>query len=357
MLSIIDIVLLLLWKFMWIIWWVLFMIIIVIIIPSKLISLIDKREKRIKRELERWIIRKHKFGENKVWDKNVIIEYEPPKWLSPIEVWYLYDMDVGKADIICLIYKWAVKWIVSLSYESNLLKVTKKGSITDKTIPWYERNFRFNLFENSDTVKITEEVVNENLWYLRNAVKEYCMYKDWVDWDVLHFSFEDMCMTIIPFVKPKKKISYIPFGRIILFLFWIAIMIVWWVYFVSHIMSSIWDGFLMRDLFITLGLCLGWLWWSALSIPVLMDTGDKHVMNLTKKWEELVSQIYWYKRFLEACEKRQLNELMEKDSLYMNKMIPYAIALWLGEVVLKKIPSDLLDDDRLLDILHMEKII
>ena len=337
--------------------WFFLISIIVVPISCLLISLINKHQKRIDRELERWIIRKHKLEENKVWNKNIIIEYEPPKWLSPIEVWYLYDMDVGKADIVCLIYKWAVKWIVTLSYENNLLKITKKGSIVDKTIPWYERNLRFNLFENSDTVEITEEVVNKNLWYLRNAVKEYCMYKDWVDWDVLHFSLEDMCMTIIPFVKPKKKISYIPFGRVILFLFWIVIMVVWWVYFVSHIMSSRWDGFLMRDLFITLGLCLGWLWWSALFIPDLMDTGNKHVMNLTKKWEELVSQIYWYRKFLEACEEKQLKELVKSDPLYMDKMIPYAIALWLENIVLENIPSNLLDNDRLLDILHMEKIV
>ena len=338
-----------------IIGWLLFISIIVVPISYFLISLINKHQQRIDRELERWIIRKHKSEENTVWDKRIIIEYEPPKWLSPIEVWYLYDMDVGKADIICLIYKWAVKWIVSLSYENDLLKVTKRGSITDKTIPWYERSFRFNLFENGDTVEITEEVINKNLWYLRNNVKEYCMYKDWVDLEVLHFSFEDMYKTIIPFVKPEKKISYIPFGRMILFLFWIVIMIVWWIYFVSHIMSS--GGFLLKDLYITLGLCLWWLWWSALFIPDLMDTKDKHVMNLTKKWEELVSQIYWYKRFLEVCEEKQLNELMERDPLYIDKMMPYAIALWLGDIVLKNIPSDLLDNDRLLDILHMEKII
>lgn len=87
---------------------------------------VNKYKNRIDKEIERWIVYKYELKDNKIWDKHVIIEFAPPKWLSPIEVWYLYDMEIWESDIVCLLYKWARMWIISLSYNDSWLLIVEK---------------------------------------------------------------------------------------------------------------------------------------------------------------------------------------------------------------------------------------
>jgi hypothetical protein len=44
---------------------------------------------------------------------------------------------------------------------------------------------------------------------------------------------------------------------------------------------------------------------------------------------------------LESCEESQLKEFMDKDPLYLDKVLPYAVALGLENIVSKKLPKDL----------------
>ena len=92
-----------------VIWW----------IPSYIvILLINRHFRKIEKELERWIwLRKVKIRNGDVWGNKVIVEYQPPKWLNPTEVWFLYDWSVWKPDIICMVYKWVNMWLVSLEYK------------------------------------------------------------------------------------------------------------------------------------------------------------------------------------------------------------------------------------------------
>ena len=91
----------------------------------------------------------------------------------------------------------------------------------------------------------------------------------------------------------------------------------------------------------------------------LSITAKKHTIKLTEEWEKIVAKIYWYKKFLETCEEKQLKEFMMEDPLYLDKVLPYAVALGLENVISEKLPKNLSHEDweELIDILHFEKII
>ena len=51
--------------------------------------------------------------------------------------------------------------------------------------------------------------------------------------------------------------------------------------------------------------------------------------ELTNEGNKILSEIYGYKKFLENCEEEQLKFLIKEDPNYIDKILPYAIALWL----------------------------
>ena len=318
---------------------------------------VNRHQNRINREIERGIVDKHELKNNKIWDNNVIVEFAPPKWLSPIEVWYLYDMEIWESDIVCLLYRWAEMWIISLSCENNrVLKIIKNWSILDKNVPKYEMKFWDMLFEQWNIVFFPNKFMYKDLWDFKNLVKEYCRDKCWITKKDVYFSVEDFFKTILPGKEPTKEISYIPYGRLLWFILWFLMMIIWVFILLRCVILygaiSLWNGLIFIWFFV------GWMWVSFLFFWVLSETTDKHAVKLTKKWERLVAEIYWYKKFLESCEENQLKEFMDKDPLYLDKVLPYAVALGLENIISKKLPNGLsFEEWKLADILHFEKVI
>jgi hypothetical protein len=51
--------------------------------------------------------------------------------------------------------------------------------------------------------------------------------------------------------------------------------------------------------------------------------------KLTDKWKKILSEIVWYKYYLEHCEEEQINSDLDDNEFY-NKHLPYAIALKLN---------------------------
>ena len=44
----------------------------------------------------------------------IIIQYTPPNGINPAEAWLLYNCKVDVTDLTCLIYQWALEWLISL---------------------------------------------------------------------------------------------------------------------------------------------------------------------------------------------------------------------------------------------------
>lgn len=319
-------------------------------------SLVEKHKNRIDEEKKRWIAHKYEMKDNKIWDKYVIIEFAPPKWLSPVEVWYLYDMEIWKSDIVCLLYKWAKMWIISLSYKDNwLVIVEKKWVIHDKNVPRYEVEFRNLFFDQWEIVSFPNDFSYNNLWNFKNSVKNYCKERWWITKKDVYFSVDDFFKTIIPWKKPEKNITYIPYGRLSWFTLWFVLIIMWAFLFLGSLV--------LGKMIATFGAVFACLFviWMLISFSfgvTLSETANKHAVTLTEKWQEIAAEIHWYKRFLEACDERQFREFMRQDPLYLDKMLPYAIALGLENIVSQNLPKNLsVGEWSLADFLRFEKVI
>ena len=329
---------------------------IIIFFVSVVGYFVERHRRRINSEIEKWIVHKYELKDNKIWDKHVIIEFAPPKWLSPIEIWYLYDMKIWESDIVCLLYKWAKMWIISLSYRDGwLLLVEKKWLISDKNVPNYEIELRNLFFELWNTVVFPNNFLYEDLWNFKNSVKEYCKEKWWIVDENVYFSVDDFFRTIIPWKKPERNITYIPYGRLSWFTLWFVLIIMWAFLFLGSIILGkmvVICGIIFACLFVV---------WMVISFSfafTLTETANKHAIKLTEKWQEIAAEIHWYKRFLEACEERQFREFMRQDPLYLDKMLPYAIALGLENIVSQNLPKNLsVEEWSLTDFLRFEKVI
>ena len=56
-----------------------------------------------------------------------------------------------------------------------------------------------------------------------------------------------------------------------------------------------------------------------------------------------MSKIYGYKYFLEACDEKKIKTFLEKDPEYLDKIIPYAVALWVETEIIESISPKILD--------------
>ena len=307
-------------------------------------------KQHIKEEMKRWIAPdKNKVIWWEIFNKIIIPEYDIPNQVPPVIVWFLYDMEIWKEDIVCFIYKWIWMWIISISYTKWWIIITKKWDIQKKDTPSYEYKFRDLLFKDWDTTQFPNDWVCNKLNIIKRWIEEYCIEKGWIYYKSIYSIFIDKG-------KLSKKSKFIPFWRILWIFLSIAMIIL-----CIFIASKLQHMDINKTRVTICATCIG------LAIPIseififyflisMKETSNKHTIKLTKQWEELVRKIHWYKKFLEACEEKQLKEFMKQDPLYIDKTLPYAVALGLENIISSKIPQKILDD-KSRNIFLLEKVI
>lgn len=317
----------------------------IIIIVCIIILFIQKHLSSIENELQRWIwLKKGIVKDGKVWGNNIIVEYQPPKWLNPTEVWFLYDWRVWKADIVCIIYKWVNMELVSLENEWWKIVVRKLTNMKQWMLE-YECIFWDILFKKWDIVELPNEKIYWELDAFKRSILKYCQKMGRISTSSVFFSLRNVFNSL-------GEISYIPFWRLIWLCIWFLVFVFWFVLAVYKtdlpalftewwaIICIIWRSIVYHFL-ISLNL-----------------TRNKSVLKFTENWKKIVAKIYWYKKFLESCEEDQLKKLMEEDLLYFDKTLPYAIALGLEDTISKKIPKNVISSDNsIADMLRLEKIL
>jgi hypothetical protein len=94
------------------------------------------------------------------------------------------------------------------------------------------------------------------------------------------------------------------------------------------------------------------IWWVCwiiviLFFLVLLDATFKDTeltyYNLSENWKEFLAKIYWYKYFLEACDEKKIKTFLDQDPEYLDKIMPYAIALWVETEIIENIAPNILD--------------
>ena len=230
----------------------------------------------------------------------VIIQYEPPKWLTSAEVWLLLHRNPEMKDMLSLIYKWAAEWLIKISLgddtsffgklsNNNTIIITKIKNIPEEA-PSYEKEF-FKDLVHWEKTKITKTTnLYNRLHSHMYTLGQYGKNKWW-------------------FQNPKKIFKKEP--SFIVFL---------WCFILFMIIISSLPSIALLLLF----------WWIFIKTSVLR-------MKETEEWAKLISHILWYREFLKTCDENKLRLFLAKDPLYFDKILPYAVVFGLETKLLKKI--------------------
>jgi len=228
----------------------------------------------------------------------VIVQYTPPKWMSSAEAWLLFNCRVDPVDMTSLFYKWKNEKIIlincikktSSSKDIQRVVITKLKTIPDNA-PLYEKDFYYTIFRKQDTVIIDKDTKLNFLSSLY-TLEDYGIRKKW------------LCR--------RNKTSFLSyFLLIILFLCLIPL----FYYF-------------------------GWIWIliRIFVVPVIYWCSIKsdYKIKLTDEWKKLASHVIWYAKFIKECDANKLKLFLEEDPLYVDKVLPYAVAFGLETEFLKK---------------------
>ena len=228
----------------------------------------------------------------------VIVQYTPPKWINSAEAWLLFNCRVDPVDMTSLFYKWKNDKIIVINCvkESSSSKNIKRVIITKlKDIPdnaqLYEKDFFNTIFRRQDTVIIDK---NTKLNFLSSlyALEDYGIMKKW------------LCRS-----NKTSILSYL-----------LLIMLVLGLIYIFYYFGWIW--------------ILIWIF----AVPIIYGCSIKneYKIQLTDEWAKLASHIIGYAKFIKDCDEKKLKLFLEEDPLYVDKVLPYAVAFGLETEFLKK---------------------
>ena len=225
------------------------------------------------------------------WQKT-LVQYDLSREITPSEAWFLLYAKADISNLLCIIYRRVNEKIIEL-HSINWKKYMKVIGELWEGVPYYEKylfqcflSWRDGFIElDKNKLKHYKIKIND-LIFEKCRLKWYCNTKTGGIWKKIHsIAISLLCLVI--FIYLVKDI--------ILFMFFF-----WWI-------------------------------WLLFIIPyVIMHLSyKKYFFTLTDKWKKMLSEIVWYKYYLEKCEEEQLNSDLEDNEFY-SKHLPYAIALKLN---------------------------
>ena len=298
---------------------VLFILYTLFLLRNKLLYHIGKWIKKIRKFLN---IKKKSIGKYPI-----IIQFTPPKWISPSEMSFLYDIKHFKWNISCLFYK----WIAEKKITTNLKK--KNG---------------FFWLDNVE-LKVNEDISLDNMandektaWNLIFADKKVVTLPDYkllTKIPIINIQTAKTCLekwliekrfTIYLDDKEAKKRAWWIIGLWILY---------------QIIIRTLYNYEIIKERPLTqssLGIFSVII--LAIFVVILHATAAKFTRyKLSDKWKKLLAEIYWYKYFLEACDENMIKTFLKEDPLYFDKVMPYAIAIWVETEVIKNVAPKILE--------------
>ena len=258
-----------------------------------------------------------------------VIHYTPPKWYSPIEINLLYNRYPSTQIITTALYTRVAEWYIK--------------TYANKTAFWFKNILFETIKEKEDFWKNERAGFRSDLEEeLRNCIKNvnfnkhsYYLNTDNIK-DIANRMFISLRHELIPSIYKKYtniKQTEIPLWFIT---FWAIIWLMIFVYCKDNY-TSIDSKFVAYGFFLLRNIIWSsiyyWLYYYRWWIEHIRNDDESH---LTDKWKEILEQIYWFRKFLLYVEDERLNKLLKEDPEYCEKMLPYAIALWVWNKWIKK---------------------
>lgn len=255
------------------------------------------------------LLSKIKFKSN----HSVVTQFAPPQSITPSEMSFLYYNKFCSNAISSMIYKRASEWRVLIAFKKGPLLVWDSVLLMQwkdiaRDLKWFEQKAWESLIWVYDREKFWYFSKKDNAW---NSVPiDYKMVAELPNMNfssnvykiqsLIQKSCEEQWLIKIKTLKKTIKCLL----KIILFLTLIL-----------EIFLLSFKPFIICFIILTL-----WIFY-------FINNYTKK--ELTNEGNKILSEIYGYKKFLENCEEEQLKFLIKEDPNYIDKILPYAIALWL----------------------------
>lgn len=243
----------------------------------------------------------------KVGKAKVVIEYTPPKWISPSEAWLIYYLYWERTNFECLLHKRESEWLITrkeddISWHGMIIR----NEELKYNVPKYEREFRNEVFwiEHKERVSELQLKKRKIIKKSQNSLLKNCIEKGRLIGDPVKEKEEQQNGADSNEDPNTWRITpvLILFGCMVFPSIIIVLIVLFFIYYSNATSNHV------------------FLW---------------H-LERTEKWDEIYAHLIWYKYFLEHCEEKQMKKIIKDDPNFKDKAIPYMIALRMDRKFLDK---------------------
>jgi len=268
---------------------------------------------------ERYMMKKNESLQG----RPLCVEYYPPQGLTSAEVWVLWENgSVLTRHVISLFYQRYNDKIIDITYKEEKkelvfrkLKNLDEAPMKDKAK--YEKKLFEYTFRNNKGYEIS-------YIYTPSVMVDEIVLKKWVSLPAIVWS-QDRLKEY--FLEEKKWVKQYYYKNFFSFILW-RMGIIPWTLLLPHYSS------VSREMVI---FCCMFAVAIVVGIWNLMPRDHPYIF--TQEGLEMRYKVLWYKLFLEKCDEAQLCTFLAQDPFFIDKTLPFAVALWLDTLLLQKIKS------------------
>lgn len=231
------------------------------------------------------------FGRDK--KSTVVVQYLPPKDITPAEAGLLWDDKLHKRDLIALIYYWAGNGLIEISEHGEDYELTKLKELPEDAKS-FEKTMFSRLFKSKDTVSVSS-MRNSFYYTLKTANKQLESYAS------RHKFYVPGTRGFARFLRVMGIIFAIP----------AAVLIVVFIF-----ISGGYLGVLRYFVFF-------------ISLALILYLFGRIMSKKQHFGKKQYTKILGFKKFIEKAELPRLKELVDEYPDYFERTISYAIVLGL----------------------------
>lgn len=239
----------------------------------------------------------YRYSSASISDSNIIVQYEPPKWINSAEAWLLLHRYASSTDYFSLLYLWSSKWIITIKSDvinwNECIILHKVGDISQK-FPVYQKKFFNNLFCSGDDCKLTE-LSEIHSYYDLYDLEKYWAYKWW-------FKINKFLWIYLPSGIKAVGLYFCIF--LLLFIFF------WFSFSIKLVLLFFVCCYLYKKL---------------------------RRLKRTEEWDKLVEHLLWFREFVLSCDEKKFESFLKEDPLYYDEILSYAVVFWIETDLMKKL--------------------
>lgn len=252
-----------------------------------------------------------------------VIHYALPKWYSPMEIALIYNWTEHTDIVPIALYYRASKWYLRIvECEKKLLFIVRKKVKFQRVIKKYEFE---NVMDRKSALRpdLEEELRNHIVKNSEEEIDESYIRRNEKTLDIRDIMFRmdrSLKAKITPGYIKRYENRFTNKYPLILLLIWAVISYFYLYYWIALIVLSV-------------------LFMVSFRHYMMVRERNKNINEenyLSEGWRNILEQVHWFRKYLMQVEDAKLETLTKEDPDYYEKILPYAIALWVGDEWVKK---------------------